>query len=125
MIIKGAENSVTIVTTSKGVLRKIEALTHVMSKLSKKGVKIRIAAPITKESKADVKEVMKFAEVRDISSINARFCIVDGKELMFMVMDDKDVHPSYDIGIWINTPYFSNALEGMFDVTWDNLSSSN
>ena len=40
-----------------------------------------------------------------------------------MLMDDKDVHPSYDIGIWVNTPYFASALENMFNVAWKDFSS--
>ncbi len=28
-----------------------------------------------------------------------------------MVLDDEEVHPTYDIGIWINTPFFAKALE--------------
>jgi len=121
MMVKNAEKSVTIVTTSKGVLRKIEALSPVMNKLVKKGVKIKIAAPIGEDTKSTVDEVSDFAEVKNMKDVNARFCIVDGRELMFMIMDDDNVHPSYDVGIWVNTPYFSEALEGLFDVTWKNI----
>ena len=120
MMVKNAEKSVTIVTTSKGVLRKIEALSPTMNKLAKKGVKIKIAAPIEKDTESIVNEVSDFAEVKDMKNVNARFCIVDGRELMFMIMDDSSVHPSYDVGIWVNTPYFSEALEGLFDITWKN-----
>ena len=121
LMIKNAEKSVVIVTTSKGVLRKIESLSGVMSQLSKKGVKIKIAAPGIKDAGSIFNEASKFAEVKDLKDVNARFCIVDGKELMFMIMDDSEVHPSYDVGIWVNTPYFSEALEGLFNLTWKNL----
>lgn len=121
LLIKGAQKSVTLMTTQKGLLRKVEALKPEFEKLSKKGVKVRIAAPITKESIAAVQDISKVAEVKHISDINARFCIIDGKELVFMVLDDKEVHPTYDVGVWVNTPFFAKALEGMFDVTWKNL----
>ena len=64
---------------------------------------------------------MKFADVKDLKKMDARFIIVDGKELMFMVMHDDDVHPSYDVGVWVNTPYFANALEGLFELSWNGL----
>ncbi len=120
MAIKNAEDSVTLMTTSQGLMRKVEGLKPVFEKLKKRGVKIRIAAPITKECMASAKEVMSVAEVRNTSS-KARFCIVDGKELVFMVLDDKEVHPTYDIGIWVNTPFFANALESLFDTSWKNM----
>jgi hypothetical protein len=95
----------------------------VFAKLAKKGVKIRIAAPLTKESKEAAKELSEFAEVRHIDEkdVNSRFCVVDGKQLTFMLMDDKDVHPTYDVGIWVNTMFFSNALESMFESKWKGL----
>ncbi len=115
--IKNAQKSVTIMTTSQGLMRKVEGLRPVFERLKKKGVKVRIAAPLTKDTKSAVNEVSKVAEVRNADS-KARFCIVDGKELIFMIMDDQEVHPTYDVGIWVNTPFFANALEGMFNIAW-------
>ncbi len=117
-MIKDAEKSVSIMTTAKGLARKIDALKPEMEKLSKKNVKIRIAAPLTKESLQVLKELGKIAEVRNVDKLSARFCIVDNKQLMFMVRDDNDIHPSYDIGVWIHTPFFASALSGLFDLAW-------
>jgi len=52
------------------------------------------------------------------SPSKARFCVVDGKEIIFMVIDDSEVHPTYDIGIWVNTPFFANAMSELFDLAW-------
>jgi sugar-specific transcriptional regulator TrmB len=122
-MIKNAKDSVTIFTTSKGLIRKIDALKTELEKLNKKGVKIRIAAPINKESSKILKNVSKFAEVRNSKDINARFVVVDNKELMFMIMNDEEVHPTYDIGIWLNAPYFATALNGLFENTWNSMSN--
>ncbi len=120
LTIRNAQKSVTIMTTPQGLMRKVEGLKPVFEKLKKKGVKIRIAAPLTKETKDAVRDVSKVAEVRHADS-KARFCIVDGKELIFMIMDDQEVHPTYDVGIWVNTPFFANALEGMFNMAWKSM----
>jgi len=114
-MIRGATKSVTISTTSKGLLRKIEALRPELEKLKKKGVKIRIAAPVVKET--PIKDINKFADLKT-GKMNARFCIVDSTELMFMVMHDEDVHPTYDVGVWVNAPYFAGAMEEMFNGAW-------
>lgn len=118
LMIKNAKKNVTIVTTSKGLLRKIDALRPELERVAKKGVKIRIAAPVTKDSAKVMKGLGKIAEVRHLEKLNARFVIVDDKELMFMIMHDDEVHPTYDVGIWINTPYFASALNNMFDQNW-------
>ena len=120
LTIKNAESTVTIMTTAQGLMRKIEGLKPVFEEVKKRGVKIRIAAPITKENEKAVKDLKGLAEIRNTNS-KARFVIVDGKELIFMVMDDAEVHPTYDIGIWINTPFFASALEELFELAWKGL----
>jgi len=121
LMVKNAQKSVNIMTTSKGLIRKVEALKPELEKLSKKNVKIRIAAPLNKECSAAAKDLLKVADIKSIDKIAARFCIVDGKELMFMIMDDADVHPTYDVGIWITTPFFANALNGLFEIAWKDM----
>ncbi|NQU98345.1 TrmB family transcriptional regulator [Candidatus Woesearchaeota archaeon] len=117
LTIKNAEKTVTIMTTSQGLMRKVEGLMPVFEEVKKRGVKIRIAAPLTKESMEAAKAVKGVAEVRNTDK-KARFTVVDGKEVVFMVMDDSEVHPTYDIGIWINTPFFASALEDLFELAW-------
>ncbi len=120
LTIKDAEESVTIMTTSQGLIRKVEGLKPVLEKVKKRGVTIRIAAPITKECADAVKDISEVAEVRNSSS-TARFLVVDGEELIFMVMHDKEVHPTYDVGIWVNTPFFARALEDLFELAWKDM----
>jgi len=120
MTIKEAEETVDIMTTEKGFIRKVETLIPIFEKLSKRGVKIRIAAHLLPKDHDTAKKVTEFAEIREADT-RARFTIVDGKEVIFMVTDDEDVHPTYDIGIWINTPFFSNALAELFNLAWDKM----
>jgi len=119
-LFKNAEKSIVLVTTTQGLVRKAEALKGALKKAKDKGVKIRIAAPLTKEIKKEIDELSEVAEVRSTDT-KARFCIVDGKDFVFMVIDDKEVHPTYDVGIWVNTKFFASAFEGLFDVAWEGM----
>ena len=56
--------------------------------------------------------------MRATDDLHARFMIIDGEQLMFMLLNDESVHPTYDVGVWINTEFFSQALEQLFDVAW-------
>ena len=118
-MMRKAQKSVTIMTTAKGLQRKSEILVPLLKKF--KNVKVRIAAPITKDNKDTVEILRKYADVRNIDKVNARFCVVDGKELLFMMMEDDKVHESYDTGVWVDTSYFASALEQMFNLTWESL----
>ncbi|GIU69338.1 MAG: transcriptional regulator [Candidatus Woesearchaeota archaeon] len=117
LTIKNAEETVTIMTTTQGLLRKIEGLKPVFEQLKKRGVKIRISAPLTKDAIPAIKDLGNIAEIRHTDS-KARFVIVDKKELLFMITDDSQVHPTYDVGIWVNTPFFASALEELFELAW-------
>ena len=118
MMIRDAEKTVTIVTTADGLNRKLEALMPVLEKSKKRGVKIRIAAPINNNNIKYARELKKVAEVREMENIRARFTIVDSNQIMFMLLDDEKFHPNYDIGVWINTEFFAGALEQMFELAW-------
>jgi HTH-type transcriptional regulator, sugar sensing transcriptional regulator len=123
LTMKNAKESVVLQTTTQGLIRKVDGLKPVFEKLKKRGVNIRVAAPLTKETKAAVKELNGIAEVRHTSD-KGRFCIVDGKEMVFMLLNDEKVHPTYDTGIWVNTPFFSSAINTMFDQSWKNMKSA-
>jgi sugar-specific transcriptional regulator TrmB len=120
MMIRSAEKTITIVTTAEGLNRKIEVLAPAFEKAKKRGVAIRIAAPINADNIKIAKELAKAAEVRDLTGfgLNGRFTIVDSEEIMFMLLDDKTVHPNYDVAVWLSTEYFAKALEQMFEVAW-------
>lgn len=121
MMIRDAEKTITIVTTAEGLNRKFEALMPALEKCKKRGVKIKIAAPINKNNLKVAKELKNVCEIKDMQDIKARFIIIDSSELMFMLLDDEKFHPNYDIGVWINTEFFSQALEQMFELAWKSM----
>ena len=118
MMIRDAEKTVTIVTTAEGLNRKLEALMPSLDKVKKRGVTIRIAAPVDKNNINIAKDLSKVAEIRNLDKIKARFTIIDSNQLMFMLLDDEKFHPNYDVGVWINTEFFASALEQMFELAW-------
>jgi len=109
-MIKNATKSVVLMTTEDGLIRKHKHLGKVFKKINEKGVNIKILAPLTNKSKEVVKELKKYADVKNVKGYDGRFCIVDNKELAFMLLDDSKVHPSYDLAVWVNTPLFASTL---------------
>ena len=127
MMVRSAEKGITVVTTAEGLNRKFEALLPALEKAKKRGVEIRIAAPIVSENYKIAKDLSKIADVRDIgqAKINGRFTIIDSAQLLFMLLDDKKVHPNYDVGVWLSSDFFSLALEQMFTQSWDQMTPLN
>ena len=119
-----AEKSVVIVTTEEGFIRKVANFSETFKRVRANNVKIKLMAPISKENKKLIKDIKDYAEVRNANNINARFMIVDGKDVLFMINNDQEVHESYDVGIWVTTQFFSSALENLFNIQWKRLESS-
>ena len=119
-LLSKAEKEVLIATTTEGLVRKMEYMKSAFRKLKQNKIKVRIAAPLKNEkAKAIAKELSEFADVKDVDA-KSRFFVVDGKEIVFMVSDDKNLHESSEVGIWVNSQFFSNALTSLFESVWKN-----
>ncbi len=117
-----AKSSVVIMTSEKGLIRKRDILKNAERKLKAKKIKVKIAAPIKSEAGRKIAQELKsVADIRNVENINARFCLIDGKEALFMVMNDNEVHESNDTAIWVDSPFFTSALENMFNLSWNSM----
>ena len=118
LLLKTAEESMIMVTTETGLIRKYAVLERAFKKAASRGVKIRIAAPITEKNKEVAQKLSEHATIKH-STLHSRFCIADNKEILFMLMNDSEVHAMYDVGVWINTPFFAAALTELFELAWN------
>jgi len=121
-MLRKAKTSVIITTTEEGIKRKSRDLDQAFAKAKQRGIKIKIAAPLTKTNTLEAKKLSKYASVKT-TDIKSRFIVVDGKEMMFMLMDDSEVHESYDSGVWVNSSLFVSAFEKAFENNWQNMKS--
>jgi sugar-specific transcriptional regulator TrmB len=118
-LIKGSEDSIDIITSTQGLIRKSTIFKKNLEKAASRGVKIRILAPITTEAQKAANVLSNFADVKHLNSIRARFAIVDGKNASFHLLDDEKASPNYDVGIAVNTEFFANSLKQMFENVWN------
>jgi len=112
-MIENSKKSVILATTSSAIDHDLRIIKQLVSKLKKNNVRIKISVnsdiqkleKLKKELGVDIKQL----------DLNARFCIIDGKKILFMVNDVIE----NGIGIWINSEFFSSALEGLFESVWN------
>ncbi len=117
-MIKEAKDSVVISTTNSGFKRKMPQLLYQLKKANKRGVQIKIASNLDSSCDDLVKELNKIGVVKNLSS-SSRFLITDESELLFMLSDDKTIHPDYDVAVWANTGFFAKSFQSLFDSCWD------
>lgn len=110
--------TVQLCTSSQGLLRKVDAFKRQFEELAAKGISVRILAPKDKVTDALAKELHGLAEVKP-TELNSRFMLVDGKELMFMLADDTQLHASYDTAIAVKSPFFVSSMADLFGREWE------
>jgi HTH-type transcriptional regulator, sugar sensing transcriptional regulator len=118
MMIKNAKKNAVIITTAEGLSRKFDTLMPTLEKAKKNGVNLKVAAPINSENYKVAKMLSKVADVRSLKKAHGRFTIVDGEQMMFLLLDDKTVHPNYDVGVWISSDFFAKSMGQMVETSW-------
>lgn len=104
-------------TTEKGVLRKLDNYNEQLLSAAKRGVSIRILAPITDLNKHVVKSSQHSSLIQHANTSPARFFISDDeKAIIFLTSDDK--HEDDDIGLIVNSDYFAKSLSHYFEQKW-------
>lgn len=100
-LFKRAKDRITIVTTKNG-LSELHASQHtIMKKIAKKGVKIKIYAPLDNASP----DFGGIAEVKHIGQPTGRLYTIDNEHVMMALTDDSKTHPSQDVIFWAKSPH--------------------
>jgi len=114
-ILKGAKKNVEIITTEKGLNDIQSNHFRVLKKLAKKGVKIKIIAPLSGKA---AKQFSGIADLRDIKSPLGRVAVIDGDHMLMALTDDK-VHESQDIALWANSKHAVHSMATpLFKQVW-------
>ena len=119
--IKNAKESVVLMTTEQGVINKTEKLYNVLKEAKSNGVKIKMIVPSSKKNADAIKKMKTVAEVKHTDDTVARLCLADNAELTFMLLNTEEIHDSYDSAVWVNTPFFCQAMGAMFDKVWKSI----
>jgi len=121
-LLKNAKKYIYFVTSENGLMELYENHSKLIKEAARRGVKIRIAAPVNKNLAETIKNLKSFADVRDTSklNVNGRFAVVDGKELIMALTREKDVHPTQDLHIWSQSNHVAGeVLEPLFEMIWN------
>lgn len=116
-LIQNAKQEVLMMTTPSALSRK-KFLKQTIDRLAKKGIKTKIAMNANPEELKAFQKEFKSAEFKSIP-ISSRFCVVDGKEMFFM-LNSSSADEDLDHGIWIKSDFFVNSMKDFFKIAWKN-----
>ena len=104
-----AKSKVVVVTTKEHLTRVTKLLKGFMPSFAKKEIKARLYSPYSE----DVAKKLRNLEQVEFNA-NTAFIIVDSNEMLFLV-SNQIVSPEYEVAIWINSPFFVNSVNVLFE----------
>jgi sugar-specific transcriptional regulator TrmB len=114
-MINSSNESIMMMTTDQGIIRKVHHLSNPLQKAHNRGVNITISGNFSDETMSTMKNMLPFATIIKTDEISGRFLITDNQNVIVALLDGEETHPTYDGGIWINTPFFAQTLSKMFN----------
>ena len=86
--------------------------------LKKRGVVVKIITTVTEKSAESIQVLLDFAEIRHSDDVHAKFYLIDSREILFHMIPEEQIHPTYDTAIWVQAPLFASALSDLFEHSW-------
>ena len=109
-IIQEAKKEVIICTSAQEMKLKLKLFSQTFEFLKKSDIKIKLALSGEKELIKQIED--KFGIKIKQVNIDAKFFIIDRKEILFYLSKNKN---NEEVAIWINSEFFSDAFAGMFE----------
>lgn len=113
-ILNRAEDRVRIMATPSDIKELNKFHISGIKEAKSRGVDVQVLVP----EGTDTGEIGKYAEVKEIKRDLSRAVVADGKEAVVMFMDPQGVHPTFDAGVWVNSPYVANTINKLFTEAW-------
>jgi sugar-specific transcriptional regulator TrmB len=113
-LLENAKKEVVICTSVREFSEKVRLFTALFEKLNKNGIKIKVALSGNEAEikKLSIKTKQKIKQIE----INTKFFIIDQEQVLFQLSDGNIAEE--EVAIWLNTPFFTNALVYLFNQVW-------
>jgi sugar-specific transcriptional regulator TrmB len=114
-LLENAKKEVIICTSARDFSEKIRLFSSLIEKLSKHGIRIKIALSGNEQEikKLSIKTKQKIKPI----AMNAKFFIIDQEQILFMLSDQGVAEE--ETAIWLNTSFFTNAMVYLFNQIWE------
>jgi sugar-specific transcriptional regulator TrmB len=107
-LMKDAQTSIVIVSDVHSTERSVKPLKSLMQSLRKKGVSVEVYGAYEKK----IAKKLSGSSYTDYKT-DSNFVLIDGKQVVFLV-SSSGVTPEYEVAIWMESPFFVQALEMLF-----------
>ena len=114
-ILQNATKEVIICTNSDDVASKLKLFQQTVEILKKANIKVKIALSGNESLNKKIEDALN-TKVKKVD-IDAKFFIIDRREILFYISKDPEIKNKdhEDIAIWLNSEFFAQAFAALFD----------
>jgi sugar-specific transcriptional regulator TrmB len=110
-LLENAKKEIIICTSVDEISQKSKFFSTIFDRLKKANVKLKVCLSGNEKEINKINAKLKI-KAKPIN-IDAKFFIADNEQVLFLI--SKSNAPEEEIAIWLNTPFFTNALAFMFN----------
>ncbi len=109
-VLRNATKEIMICTSAEDIKSKIRLFKQTLTFLANSGIKLKIALS---GNETLIKQIEKSFNMKiEKVNIDAKFFIIDRKEILFYLSKDKEEE---DLAIWLNSEFFATAFAVLFE----------
>jgi sugar-specific transcriptional regulator TrmB len=113
-ILENAKKEVIICTSARDFNDKIRLFGALIQRLDKNGINVKVALS---GNDIDIKKIASKLRIKIKKvDMNAKFFIVDQEQILFILSETAQAED--ETAIWLNTPFFTNAMTFLFNQIW-------
>jgi sugar-specific transcriptional regulator TrmB len=113
-ILENAKKEIIICTSLRDFSDKIRLFSTLIQRLARNGINVRVALS---GNEAEIKKIASKLKIKIKKiDINAKFFIVDQQQILFFLSETEQAEE--ETAIWLNTPFFTNAMVFLFNQVW-------
>lgn len=126
-MLKGTTKSLDVITTEIGLVNLWKNHSSLLTKAKEAGVRIRVIAPKNKENADAFNQLGSIASVKELKHGETklpvgRMMIIDGREVLLGLTNDKKTHNSQDVSFWTSSDHFAESFaQATFNLVWNHL----
>jgi len=109
-ILHEAKKEVIVCTSAQEMKSKLKLFNQTFKFLKESNIKIKVALSGNKELIKQIEDKFEI-KIKQVN-IDAKFFIIDRKEILFYLSKDKN---NDDLAIWLNSEFFSDAFASLFE----------
>lgn len=123
-ILNGAVKTINYSTSPWGLVRTYKAHSEVLEEAKKRGVAVRLVAPISTDNLGVAQELSEILELRRIDKpLGASSMSVDTRELVVVESKPEDLKTDrgFDLAVWTTNKLIVGAHDQLFERMWETL----